>query len=381
MSSNVGQLDLSVESYQRKITPEMLEREYARIGKRYSPSQPHFEYATRDAIRHWSRGIGDRNPLYLDHEYTKSTTHGSLLASPTMVQALDRNLIGSAPRGFPGVHGWHLGNSFEWFDVIREGTSFVGESWLAALTEVKSAYSGVAYDQDIETHLTDASTGKLACVSHTYIRRWEREAGRKSTKYSARKKHHYTNAEIELVADTYAAEEIRGAQPRYFEDVKVGEKLPRIIRGPLTIMDCVAFLIGWGGSFIFAHGYAYDFLRKHPGAFPLNESGVPDSPERTHWVDAFAQAIGAPAAFDYGPQRIAWCGSLVTNWMGDSGFLRFFNVRILRPNYHGDIVYIDGTVKRARADASEVDLAIVGVNQLGETIVEATSAVRLPTRS
>jgi acyl dehydratase len=380
MTTEPTEIDLRSETYNRSITAEMLAREHKRVGQRYRRGQPHFEVATKDAIRLWARGIGDRNPLYVDEEYAKRSVHGGLVGSPTMVQALDHNLIGSAARGFPGFHGWHLGNSFEWFDVIRHGVSFRGETWIESLKEVKSSYSGVGYDQDVETHLSDSVSGELACTAHTYIRRWDREAGRKSTKYSGRTKQTYTPKEIATFADAYASEEIRGAEPRYIDDVAVGGKLPQIIRGPLTIMDCIAFVIGWGGSFIFAHGYAYEFLRKHPGAFPLNESGVPDSPERTHWVDAFAQAVGAPAAFDYGPQRIAWCGTLITNWMGDAGFLRRLKVRILRPNYHGDVVYLDGTITAVRAAESEVDITLVGVNQLGETVVDADSTVRLPTR-
>jgi hypothetical protein len=146
-------------------------------------------------------------------------------------------------------------------------------------------------------------------------------------------------------------------------------------------MDCIAFVTGWGGAFLFAHGFAHDFLKRHPDAFPRNESNIPDSPERTHWVDKFAQAIGAPAAFDYGPQRIAWCGTLLTNWMGDAGILRRLHPRILRPNYHGDTVWITGSVSSVSVAERKVEVSLEGRNQLDEVVADGTATVELPSRA
>jgi acyl dehydratase len=357
----------------------MLERERERVGKPLSRAQPHVEVATKDAIRHWAEGIGDRNPLWTDEDYAAGTPWGTLLAPPTMVLALDKNIIGAAARGFPGTHGWHLGNSFEFFDVIRRDTPFAGTSTMESLEAKQSRYAGgTAYDQTVRTDLTHRDTGELLCTARTYIRRFERRAGAKSGKYAGREQEHWTEEQLREIAAAYASEEIRGARPRYIEDVAVGDQIPTLLRGPLTLMDCMAFNIGWGGSFVFAHGYAWDFLQAHPGAFPPNESNVPDSPERTHLVSAFAQTVGAPAAFDYGPQRIAWFGTAATNWMGDAGALRKLGVRILRPNYHGDAVYVTGTVSAVRA--GEADLEMVCTNQRDEVVGDATATIALPSR-
>ena len=32
--------------------------------------------------------------------------------------------------------------------------------------------------------------------------------------------------------------------------------------------------------------------------------------------------VGAPGAYDYGPERCSWLTHHLTNWMGDDGFLR-----------------------------------------------------------
>ena len=380
MTQQAEKLVTAREASYRKITPEMVADAKARVGKELSAQQSYVEMANKDAIRHWAEGIGDMNPLWRDEARARSTQWGDIIAPPTMVLCLSRNMNSAAHRGFPGVHGWQLGNSFEWHDVIRRNHTFEGRSIMESIEEVQSRYAGgVAYDQTIKTDLTDTDTGKIVCTGYTYIRRFEREKGRESAKYTVEKQV-WTEEQIQEIAEKYRTEEIRGVTPRYVEDVNVGDTLPEIVRGPLTVTDCVAFNLGWGGAFVFAHGYAYEFLRRAPGAFPPNESNIPDAPERTHWVDAFAQQVGAPAAFDYGPQRVAWCGSLLTNWMGDDGFLHKLRVRVLRPNYHGDLVSLRASVESVDTGSGSVDVVIEGTNQRDEIVCDGTATIRLPQR-
>jgi len=362
-----------------RITPEMLERERAQIGVPVPRLQPHVEVATKDAIRHWAQGIGDRNAFWTDEERAGSSLWHGVVAPPTMVLAMDRNIVRA--RGFRGIHGWHLRTSFEWSDVIRRDRGLNGRSTVESIEEVESRYAGgTAYDQVIRTDLHDRDDGRIVCVARSLIRRFEREAGQRTAKYE-RTPHRYTDDELAEIDAAYQREEIRGPLPRFFEDVRVGDALPEIVRGPLTMMDCVAFVIAWGGAYIYAHGFAWDFLRKHPGVFPRNAVNVPDSPERTHWSDEFAREIGAPAAFDYGPQRIAWCGTLITNWMGDDGRLAALMVQLLRPNYHGDTLRISGTVTAIDPRDRRVTIGLAGLNQQGETVVDGTADAVLPSRS
>jgi acyl dehydratase len=372
---------LGTEASYRQITPEMIERERLRIGKPLSRVQPHVEVATKDAIRHWVWGTGDRNPLYLDEEYARSTKWHDIIAPPGMVQCLDRNIIGASMRGFPGIHSWQLGNSFEWFAPILRDTDTIGYSTIESIEEVQSSYAGgLAVDQTIKMDLHDRATGTLLCTARTYLRRFARHAAARANKYGGRQKQSYTDDELREIASLYEQEEIRGHAPRYVEDVVLGESLPKIVRGPITIMDCIAFNIGWGGAYIFANGYSWDFLKKHPGAFPPNESNIPDTPERTHYNDQFAQAVGAPAAFDYGPMRVTWTQTMITNWIGDDGMLTKHRARILKPNYHGDTIYITGQVSGVDAQAGEVHFEMEGRNQLGEVVVDATATAVLPRR-
>src|SRR5206468_169503 len=75
-----------------------------------------------------------------------------------------------------------------------------------------------------------------------------------------------------------------------------------------------------------------------------NEFGVPEPPERVHWDADLARAVGVPAPYDYGPERVAWLGHLVTNWMGDAGTLARLNVQVRRHNLIGDTTWCRGRV-------------------------------------
>ncbi len=47
----------------------------------------------------------------------------------------------------------------------------------------------------------------------------------------------------------YRAEELRGGDIRYWEDVSVSDEIPAMLRGPLTIGDMVAWNAGYGPSY------------------------------------------------------------------------------------------------------------------------------------
>lgn len=98
---------------------------------------------------------------------------------------------------------------------------------MESVERVDSAYAGGdAYDQTILTELSD-DTGSLVCEARSMIRRFERDKARETKKYKRTHKQAWTDQQIAEVAERYANEVIRGADPRYVEDVQVGETLPR----------------------------------------------------------------------------------------------------------------------------------------------------------
>jgi acyl dehydratase len=350
------------------ITPEAMGALRARIGQPVRRPEPYIEAATRDAIRHWAHGIGDRNPVWAERR----------LAPPTILFALDRVVSGYVG-GLPGIHAMYAGTDFRWRRALREGERLVGHSTLLDLEEKTSTFARRAIKQTYRTTFVD-ETGEVAAEGDSWCFRTERDTARERAKYAARPPHVYGADDVARIREAYAHEEIRGATPRVFEDVKVGDALPEVVKGPLTVTSIIAFVQGWGSLYVRAHGLAFDLFERHPALGIPNTFGVPEPPERVHWDEAFARAVGVPGAYDYGPERVAWMGHLVTNWMGDDGMLARLSVQVRRHNLIGDTTWCRGRVTAAtlRDGRGEVTLDLQAVNQRGEVIARGEATVVLP---
>ena len=353
------------------ISDEALGALRALVGKEIRRPEPYVEVATRDAIRHWAHGIGDRNPLWA----------AARLAPPTILFAMDR-IVSGYVTGLPGIHAMYAGSDFRWRRAVREGDRVLGRSVLLDLEEKASTFARRAIRQTYRTTFVDDAEA-IVCEADSWCFRTERDTARELQKYRALEPHRYAPEEIERIRRAYAGEAIRGAAPRYWEDVTVGEPLPEVVKGPLTVTSVIAFVQGWGSLYVRAHGLAFDLFERHPALGIPNEFGVPEPPERVHWDADLARAVGVPAPYDYGPERVAWLGHLVTNWMGDAGTLARLNVQVRRHNLIGDTTWCRGRVaaKTVLEARGEVTLDLVAVNQRDETIAQGQAVVVLPRRS
>lgn len=339
--------------------------------------------ATRDNIRHWAHGIGDDNPLWCDPAYAAQTSYGKMLAPPSFIFALNRSFSGYVG-GLSGVHAMFAGIDVKWHRQIRHGDAFTTKAWLKDLVEHQTRFAGRSIQQIYRCEFYNQD-GELAAEGDSWCFRTERDTAReRGSKYDAVKQKppvQYSREDLAKIFAMYEAEEIRGGVPRYIEDVKPGDKLPAMVKGPMTVTGFIAFAQGWGGLYIRANKLAWKQLRKHPGVGILNKFGIPDVPERVHWEDDMATLVGTPAAYDYGPERCSWMSHHLTNWMGDTGFLRSLKVEIRRHNPVGDTLYINGEVTGVDSERSRAEISQTAVQQDGELSVRATGVVELPSRS
>lgn len=361
-----------------RITPEALQDLQSRIGSPIPQRQPHIEEVTRDAIRHWAYGIGDINPLFQDEQYAASSVVGEIVAPPTLVFPLNRILSGYVG-GLPGVHGMFAGADITWHRWMRLGERPASEAVLENVIERDSRFAGRSVEQ---IHRVDfrGGDGDLIAEARMSGFRTERNTAQEKGKYKTVELKTWERDELDEIYQAYRDEEVRGSHARTFASVKVGDALPRIARGPYTPTMAIAFLQGWGGLYIYAHRYAVDLFDRHPGLAIRNPQGVMEPPERVHWDLDMAQAAGVPAPYDYGPERVAWFGSLLTNWMGDSGFLRRLNVQVRRHNMMGEVVWCTGTVKTVEqtGDVGSVTVDLLGSTHDGEMSVKGEAVVELP---
>jgi len=175
----------------------------------------------------------------------------------------------------------------------------------------------------------------------------------------------------------------RGAEPRYWEDVEVGEPLPRLVKGPIRVTDLILFHAGFGQSFpTYAHRLAYDTRQSTPGLYTRNKLNVWDIVQRMHWEEEWAHKVGASTIYDYGAIRETFLAHLVTNWMGDDAWLRRMRVQHRKFNFAGDTNWLTGeVVGKERTDAgAEVKLEIRITNQRGLELTTGEAVVYLPSR-
>ena len=361
------------------ISDEAVAKAKAMIGMRLRTEQ-YVRDASLGALLNFANGIGDTNPLFRDQEYAAYTKYGSVIGHPCVPYM--RHWSGRTRWGLPGVHGFFAGNDWEFFRVIRPGDAVNCVERVLDVQEKESRYSGRLVIQYVETIYTNQRDELVARVVG-WCTRHQRRASRDRGKYADMpKRHQYTHEELEAIDQQVLNETARGSQVRYWEDTQIGEELTPIVRGPLSLQDVSAFLVGTGRSS--AHGVLLREALRHPHHYFRNpESG--GGLEYTgigHLRDSVAEAVGVPGAYDYGPQRVSWMGTLLTNWIGDDGFLKRLRVECRRFNVYGDTQWCKGKVVRKyiHHKAPLVDVEIWAENQRGEVTAPGFATAMLASR-
>ncbi|HKY90515.1 MAG TPA: MaoC family dehydratase N-terminal domain-containing protein [Nevskiaceae bacterium] len=367
-----------------KITEEGLADLRKRIGVLITDTVEPWNYeATRDGIRHYAHGIGDDNPLWCDPTYAAKTRYGEVVALPSFLFSTSRIVSGYCG-GLSGIHAMWAGADWTWHKPVLRGDVITTQAYLKDLIEHQTKFAGRSFQQIYHVDFFRQGGEKVAECDSWVFRTDRDEARERGTKYTESKGRveKFTDAQLAEYNKVYEAEEIRGSNPRYWDDVKEGDTIPRMMKGPMTVTGFIGYAQGWGGLYIRANKLAWKMQVKHPGLGIKNRFGVPDCPERVHWDEAFALEVGAPGAYDYGPERCSWLTHQLTNWMGDDGFLRVSKCQIRRHNPDGDVIFIDGTVTRKLVQDGKhlVEISQKAQTHRGELSATGVAIVELPVR-
>ena len=368
-----------------KITEQGLDQLRQRIGVPITDTVEPWNYeATRDGIRHYAHGIGDDNPLWNDPEYAAKTKFGTIVALPSFLFSPSRIVSGYCG-GLSGVHAMWAGADWTWHKPVLRGDVMTTQAHLKDLIEHQTRFAGRAFQQIYHTDFFNQSGDKVAECDSWVFRTDRDEARERGTKYTEvrGKVESFTDEQLAEYYKLYEQEQIRGAIPRYWEDVQEGEQIPRMLKGPMTVTGFIGYAQGWGGLYIRANKLAWQLQSKHPGLGIKNRRNVPDCPERVHWEEAFALEVGAPGAYDYGPERCSWLTHQLTNWMGDDGFLRQHKCQIRRHNVEGDVIFIDGVVNRKYVEDGKhlLEISQKAETHRGELSASGSAIVELPSRA
>ena len=366
-----------------------IERAKALVG-RWSPSGSR-EWLTRanhDAMRNFARSYGDDNPLYCSDDYGAATRWGAQIAPPMIPIAMNRPLYGDPPAerlkrpSFRGIHVFVSGSRWNWYRPLLDGDELYSFGGTESVVEKKSEFAErsvlVTYAKVMMNQ-----RGEIVAISRTLAIHTERKTAREKGKYSTIEPATYTEDDLEKLDAIYAAEQVRGREPRWWEDVNVGDQLQPMAKGPLTETDMIVFHAGGYGFIPYepcANRIAYQNRQRIAPFYVKNEYGIPDVAQRVHWDSAWAQAIGNPMAYDYGVMRDCHLSHFMTDWMGDDGWLVAQSSEIRKFNYIGDSHVFTGEVvdKRIEDGRCVVDIEMRGTNQRDVVTCPGHATVALP---
>ena len=361
------------------------------VGSRY---REHLTVATEDAIHNFAHGVGDDNPLFCDPDYAADTRWGGQVAPNIMAGMINTPMLGDPMPAdirartkslFKGIHVFVSGGTWDWYRPIRPGDrifSFHGEETL----EVKESEFGGRSVIQVRRDVKFNHRGEVVGVYRVLRVLTERSTAREIGKYADLEPATYTDEEMAAIDEAYLAERRQGAEPRYWEDVTVGEAMPPMVKGPLTVTELIVFHAGGYGFVPYAptaSRLAAQNRRRIPGFYVKNEHGIPDVAQRVHWDGEWAKAIGNPMAYDYGVLRECWFHHYVTDWAGDDAFVERQNDSIRKFNYMGDTQWLSGSVvgKREHQGRYLVDLEMKMTNQRGVETTFGEATVSLPSRT
>jgi len=382
-----------------KITDEGIEKLRARIGiAQPNPVPPHYLSPSTDTFRIVAQSYGDDNPLWCDPAYAAASRWGGPLAPPPLVGG--DSIIGTDVltdtdlarqdelKGDPlrGVHAFYSACEREWWAPLRPHRSQQRRNALVGVLDKSSEFAGRAVHEWNANIFADTETGKPLAGQYRLMIRTERSEATKRKKYDAIEPWTWTEEAIDELDALYAQEAPRGNEPRWFEDVEVGDALTPMLKGPLTVTDMVVWHTGMGmGMYGVAPlRLAYQNRQRIPRFYHRDPQGMWDAMQRVHWDPEFARRSGNPTTFDYGRMRETWMIHALTDWMGDDAWLWKLRVEFRKFNYVGDAQFITGTVTRkylaedARGLHPAVDLELQATSQRGEVTAPATATVLLP---
>ncbi len=348
------------------------------LGKSLRIRQWNYE-ATYDTIRHYCYGVGDENPLWMDESYAAKGPHGTIVAPPTFLYSVFG--AGINP-GFPGLQSFHGGGRWEFHRPVRRSEPIRAEAKLLDLYEKHSERAGRIFVGVGEAKYSTPD-GEVVGVYTSRAIRVPRPAAGGKVLYEARAPHQYTTEELEFIEQQVLAERRRGAEPLYWEAVRIGDVVPPRVKGPLDFATMLAFYNGVGAA-----GYASvdtAIRRRHmarvaPETLPNNASTYYMG--RGHLDGTAAESVGMPNVYDVGWQRIAWMAQGLTDWIGDLGRLSMIDVRLDLPNVLGDTVTCRAVVtSKETVDAeSRVHFEVKAERQDGALSARGTATAVLPRR-
>ena len=325
------------------------------------------EIASADNIRRWATAMGDLNDRYMIPEYAAKTKYGRLVAPPLFLQSVCFVGAGMLATELEGARGFHSGSDWTFFKPVLEGDVLDFDGF--TVIDAKAAPSRFSGEMIIIAgacqyrNQEQETVGVVKGFVHSSA---GNSAALDTGKYQQIvEPYRYTEEELRRIEEAKDQEEMRGSEPRYWEDVAEEDSIGHLVIGPHTIMDTIAHIAGTQGCFALAgtgsrlsrawiKNMRLEGSEKGPEIWDARINAFVNGELGPTWTTISGGATGAPGAYDTGAERECIGSVLLTNWMGDDGFLWKYNVRFVRFVVHGDTNWFRGRITRKYIDEGQV---------------------------
>ena len=377
-----------------------------RVGKLVGGGQL-WEPCAKSDIRRWVMAMDYVNPIHWDQKFASQTKFGDIVAPQSMAVALDYG-HGCQPACVGRIPGSHLifgGEEWWWYGThIRPGDRLVQERRFAGYKVTDTKFAGPTMFSNGDTIHRNQHGNLVAKARSTAIRYLAAEAEKRGMYDNlvgeVKRWSREELAEIDRIRHAWLMSNRDGLSP-HFEQVQVGDKLPRRVIGPHSIASFTteyrAFLFSiWGTMYWYAPpGIKDPWINQDPGwveGFGFDEElalidprardGLYLGPSRGHIDDSKASEVGMSRAYGYGATMAAWNTDYLAFWAGHDGMVRHAKSDFRGPAFESDVTFIDGEVVD-KIENSQWGFPVVQVNvrmsnQAGTTVVTSLNEVELP---
>jgi acyl dehydratase len=357
-------------------------------------------------IRRWAMAMDYANPLHWDQDFAAASKFGGILAPQSFAVGIDYGhgvqpaCVGRIPGShliFGGEEWWHYGPRVRPGDRLTQTRRFHDYK----VSETKFA-GPTLFSRGDTLHVNQAGTPvcKERAVAIRYL---AAEAEKRGSLNQAAKAPDWTREQLVAIDRQrldWMLSNRDGRTPR-FEEVSVGDRLPRRVIGPHSLVSFAteyrAFVFNVWGSYrwVAPTGVADPWVNQDPGwvaGFGFDEEGAKIDPRlrdglylgpsRGHVDAGKASKIGMPRAYGYGATMGAWVTDYVAYWAGHDGLVRYSNTAFRGPAYEGDVTYLDAQVSDRQElsswGAPLVSLAVKMTNQEGGLMAQGKVDIELP---
>jgi len=350
------------------------------------------EIATADAIRRWSLCMGDDNPFYIDPDYARATRWGQVIAPPGFEKSM--GILRSKPvpdelkdtnKALRGVQLFYSGGENFYYRPIVEGLKLYRSRWVDKVEVKSSQFAGRSAVVSNGLCLWDEADQTFSDGVEWFVHAERRKRQEGKTGTPAHEPALYTDEQLAEIEAAYDAEYVRGDDTLFIEDVSVGQPLPKMVKGPLTVTDLINFHMGAGWLIygIYPYRLAYQNRKRLRGFYSRNEYNASDTVQRVHWDRPLAQEVGLSDIYDIGALRQTMVCHYLSNFAGDDGWIYRMRYEFRNFNYMGDVTWLDGTITEARVDpvlGPLIEVEVRGVNQRGRENITASATILVASR-